>query len=107
LGERGFDLRLQILRIGFVVLVEISADLGGNGEAGRHRQAEMRHLGEAGALAAEKIAHVGAAFGLAAAKGIHPLTFFRGRLCGGLGSALGGLDGGLGDCLAGGRLGRP
>ena len=57
LRERSFDLRLQILRIGFAVLVEIRADLGGDGEAGRHRQAEMRHLGEAGALAAKQIAH--------------------------------------------------
>ena len=57
LGERGLDLRLQILRIGFAVVVEIGADLGGDGEAGRHRQAEMRHLGKARALAAEQIAH--------------------------------------------------
>ena len=75
LGERRLDLRLQILRIGFAVVVEIGADLGGDGEAGRHRQAEMRHLGEARALAAEQIAHRRAAGRLAAAEGVDPFAF--------------------------------
>ncbi len=39
-----------------LVGVVIGADLGGDGEAGRHRQAEIGHLGEVGALAAEQIA---------------------------------------------------
>jgi hypothetical protein len=41
-------------RIAPAVGVEIGADLGGDGEAGRHRQAEIGHLGEVGALAAEQ-----------------------------------------------------
>ncbi len=52
--------------------VEIGADLGGDGEAGRHRQAELRHLGEAGALAAEQIAHLAAPLSLAAAERVNP-----------------------------------
>ena len=76
-GERSFDLPLQILRIGFVVLVKIRAHLGADGEAGWHRQAETRHLGEAGALAAKQIAHVGAALRLAAAEGVDPFALGR------------------------------
>ncbi len=90
--ERLLDLRLQFLRIGFVVRVEIGADRGRNGEAGRHRQAEIGHLGEVGALAAEQIAHVGAAFGLAVAERVDPfagLGRFRRRPGGCLGHRLG------------------
>jgi hypothetical protein len=79
LGEGSVHLRLELLRIGFAVLIKICAHLGGDGEAGRHRDAEMRHLGEAGALAAEEVAHAGAALGLAAAEGVHPFAFPRGR----------------------------
>ena len=75
LGQRGIDLRLQILRIGFAVGVEIGADLGGDGEAGRHRQAEMGHFGQPRALAAEQIAHRRAAGRLAAAEGVDPFAF--------------------------------
>ena len=50
---------LKVLRIGLAVGVVVGADLGGDGEAGRHRQAEIGHLGEAGALAAEQVAHLG------------------------------------------------
>ena len=78
-GKRRLDLGLQILRIGFVVGVEIGADLGGDGEAGRHRQAEMRHLGKPRALAAEEVAHRGAPLRLAAAERIDPLALAGGR----------------------------
>ena len=81
--ERLLDLRLQFRRIGFVVRVEIGADRGRNGEAGRHRQAEIGHLGEIGALAAEQIAQARFALGLAVAEGVDPLAGFyrlRGRL---------------------------
>ena len=96
--ERLVDLRLQILRIGLVVLVEVSADLGGDGEAGRNREAEIGHFGEVGALAAEQILHLGGAFGLAAAERIDPLSLDRA----GLGlrrRALGGRGGGDSDAL--------
>ena len=76
LRKRSFDLRLQILRIGFAVLVEIGADLGGDGEAGRHRKSEMRHVGKARALAAEQIAHARATLRLAAAECVNPFPLF-------------------------------
>ena len=56
--ESGFDGRLEIGRIGLAVLVIMGADLGGDGEARRHRQAEIAHLGEIGALAAQERAHL-------------------------------------------------
>ncbi len=70
--ERLLDLRLQFLRVGLVVRVEIGADRGRDGEAGRHRQAEIGHLGEVGALAAEQIAHLRFALGLAVAERVAP-----------------------------------
>jgi hypothetical protein len=75
--ERGGDLLLQGFRIGIAVVVVVGADLRGDGEAGRHRQAEIGHLSEPGALAAQEVAHVGAAFGLAVAEQIDPLAFGR------------------------------
>src|SRR6185503_9925925 len=72
LGEAGFDLLGQILRVALIVGIEIGADFGGDGEARRHRQAEACHLGEVRALAAEEIAHVGAAFRGAAAETVDP-----------------------------------
>jgi len=76
LVQRLFDLRLQFLRIGFVVRIKIRADRGRNRKAGRHRQAEIGHLGKVGALAAEQIAHAGFAFGLAVAEGEDPFAGF-------------------------------
>ncbi len=73
LRERGVDLVLQVLRIGLAVGVVVGADLGGDGETGRHRQAEIGHLSESRALAAEQVAHIGAPFGLAVAETIDPL----------------------------------
>ena len=75
--QRLFDLRLQFLRIGFVVRVKIGADRGRNGEARRHRQAEIGHLGEIGALAAQQIAQARFAFGLAVAEREHPFAGFH------------------------------
>ncbi len=70
--------RRQLLAGGVVGV----AGLGGDGEAGRHRQAGIRHLGQSGALAAEQAAHLRVALG----KGVDQLA----RLClgGSLGSAL-------------------
>ena len=56
----------QLLAGGEVVV----AGLGGDGEAGRDRQARVGHLGEAGALAAEQVAHPRVALGLAAPEGV-------------------------------------
>ena len=54
--------------------VIVSADLGGDGQAGRHRQAQIAHLRQVGALATQQIAHLGFAIGLAVAERIDPLT---------------------------------
>ena len=70
--QRRIDLLGKVGGIGFVVLVEIGADFGRDGEAGRHRQAERRHLRQIGALAAEQILHLAAAIGLFRAEGIDP-----------------------------------
>ena len=51
---------------------EIGADFRGDGEAGRHRQAQIAHFGQVRALAAEQILHLRAAFRRTAAKGINP-----------------------------------
>ncbi len=72
--ERLLDLRLQFLRIGLAVLVEIRADRGREGEAGRHRQTEIGHFREIGALAAQEIAQARLAFGLAVAERIDPFS---------------------------------
>jgi hypothetical protein len=40
---------------------ELAARLGGDGEPGRHGQADARHLGQVGALAAQQVAPVLAA----------------------------------------------
>ena len=60
-----------------LVGVIVGADLGGDGEAGRHRQAEARHFGKARALAAEQIARRAFALGLAVAEEIDPLALLR------------------------------
>src|SRR5262249_58438756 len=75
LGERGGDLLLEVLRVGLAVLVIVAADGGGEGEAGRHRQAEIGHFGQAGAFAAEEVAHAGAALGFAVAEAVDPFGF--------------------------------
>jgi hypothetical protein len=58
----------------------VRADRGRDGEAGRHRQAEIGHLGKARAFASEEVAHVGAAFGLAVAEAVDPFGFGGRRL---------------------------
>jgi len=75
--QRLLDLGLQFLRIGFVVGIEIGADRRGDREAGRHRQAEIRHLGEICALASEEIAKLRFTLGPAVAEGKDPLAGFH------------------------------
>ncbi len=72
-GERRLDLAVEVAGIGLAVCVVIGADLGRDGEAGGHRQAQIAHLGEVRALAAEQIAHSGLTLGLAVAERVHPL----------------------------------
>ena len=71
--ERRLDLVLQIVGQLAAVGVVVRADLGGDREARRHGQAEVRHLGEVGALAAQQILHLGVAVGRAAAEQIDAL----------------------------------
>ena len=56
-GNAGLHLRLEFLGIGLLVGVEISADFGGDGETGRHGQANAGHFREVGTLAAEQRFH--------------------------------------------------
>ena len=72
-AERLGDLVVEVVRHGVVVGVIGGAHLGGDGEAGRHRQAEVRHLGQPRALAAQQLAHRRAALGRAVAETVHPL----------------------------------
>ena len=80
MSEGSCDLLLQLRRIGAAVVVIVGADLGRDGEAGRHRQAEIGHLGEVRALAAEELAHRRFALGLAVAEGVDPLRHCRFRV---------------------------
>jgi len=62
-GQVLVDLGLETGRVVAVVLVEFGADFGGDGEPGRHRQADAGHLRQVGSLAAQQILHVATPFG--------------------------------------------
>jgi len=72
----------------------VAADRGGDGEARRHRQAEIGHLGKARAFAAEEVAHVSAALGFAVAEAVDPFAFGGRGLRGGHPMTRRGLAGG-------------
>ena len=72
-GQRVFDLLLEPGRVGALVGVVQSTNLGGDRKARGHGQAQARHLGQVGALAAEQILHVGAAFRAAAGEKVDVL----------------------------------
>ena len=74
MGQGFADLGCQVVRVVPVVLIERGADLGGEGEAGRDRQADAGHLRQVGALAAQQIAHVRAALVVAGTEAVHPLA---------------------------------
>ncbi len=76
-GQRLLDAGLEAARVGALVGTEPGADLGGDGEAGRHRQAQLAHLGQVRPLAAEKGAHAGISFGGPTAEGVNPLGHGR------------------------------
>ena len=57
LRQRRRHLALELFRIAVGVGVIVGADLGGDGEARRYRQAEIGHLGKPRALAAQEVAH--------------------------------------------------
>ena len=64
----GLDLRPHFLGIGFVVGVIISADFGGDGEAGGNGQADAGHFGQVGAFAPQEGFHAAVAVGCFVAK---------------------------------------
>ncbi len=72
--QRLLDLRLQLFRIGLLVVVEVIADRRRQREARRDRQTEIGHLGQVRALAAEQFAHRAFALGAAVTEGEHPLA---------------------------------
>ena len=74
LFQRPFDALLKPLGIGVGVFGVMGADLGGDGETGRHRQAQTAHFRQVRPLAAQKLAHVGGAFGRAVAEFVNPLA---------------------------------
>ena len=74
LGERLFDLRVHLGRVRLLVVVEIGADLRGDREPGRHRQADAGHFREVRALAAEERLHRAVAVGAAVAEIINVLA---------------------------------
>ena len=84
-GDAGLHLGLEFLRVGFLVGVVVRADLGGDGEAGGHGQADAGHLGEVGALAAEQGLHAAVAIGFAVAPRVNVFEGLGGAFrCGGL-----------------------
>ncbi len=68
MGQRRLDLGGEFGGILMVIGVMVGADFGRNGEAGRHRQAEIGHFRQIGAFAAKKVLHGAGAFSLAVAK---------------------------------------
>ncbi len=63
--------------IGSLVGVIIGADFGGDGESGRHRQADAAHLGQVRAFAAEQRFHAAVAVGFLITKQINVFCGFR------------------------------
>src|SRR6185503_13165623 len=79
-GDAGVHLATQHRRIGALVGVVVGADLGGDGEPGRYRQADAAHLGEVRPLAAEQWLHRAVAVGLLAEEvNVFAGAFRRGR----------------------------
>ncbi len=68
LGDGFVNLAVQGGGVGAVVVVVIGADFRGDGEAGRHGQADLGHFGEVGPLAPEEGLHLPVAVGLAVAE---------------------------------------
>src|SRR5713226_10452465 len=65
-------LLLEFRRISLVVLVEVAAGFGGDGETCRHRQPDLGHLRQARSLSAEQVAPRAVALRFTCAKKIDP-----------------------------------
>jgi hypothetical protein len=83
-SQRRIDLLRQVAGQLAAVAVVGGAHLGGDGEARRHGQAEVRHLGEVGALAAQQLLHGGGAVRFAGAEQVDTLVRRAGRRLPGL-----------------------
>ena len=92
------NLALELDGILAAVVVEVCADLGGDGEASRNGKANAAHLSEIRALASEEVLHRGVAVSFAIAPRVNVFLGF-GLLCGGFlfSGGLAGLRGGLFD----------
>ena len=80
-GNGGAHVVLQTLGQAAAGLVELGADLGGDGESGGTGHANVGHLGEIRALATEEILHLLVALRLAAAEEIEPFPPWRPWCC--------------------------
>jgi hypothetical protein len=78
-SQGGAELRLQPPGHPVAALVPQPAHVGGDGEAGRHRDADGAHLGEPRPLATEQVLQVAVALGRAAAEGVDALDHGRPR----------------------------
>src|SRR3546814_7018476 len=74
--DAGGHFRAHAVGEGLALVVIARAQLGGDGEAGRHRQADPRHLREIRALAAEQVPVACAAIRNAAAAAVHILRHY-------------------------------
>src|SRR3546814_4307448 len=72
--DAGGHFRAHAVGEGLALVVIARAHLGGDGEAGRHRQADTRHLREIRALAAEQVPVACAAIRNAAAEAVTILS---------------------------------
>ena len=73
----GLHLRLEFLRIGLLVGVEVGAHLSGDGESRRHRKADAGHFGQVGTFAAQEGFHGAIAIGFFVTPGVNVFRSFR------------------------------
>ena len=81
-GDARFHLGAEDFRVGFLVVVVVGADLGGDREAGGDGESDAGHLGEVRAFAAEERLHRAVAIGFAVAPGVNVFRAFGRLLCG-------------------------
>ena len=72
--QGALHLGVEIIRVFAAIVVEGRAEVGGDGETGRHRQADPGHLRQVRPLAAEQVAHFGAALVMAGSEVVDPLV---------------------------------
>ena len=81
-GHGGVDLCVELLRVGALVVVVVSADFGADGEAAGHGKSDARHFAEVGAFAAEQRFHRAVAVRFSVTEIVNVFAFGScGRLC--------------------------